>query len=162
MSTDFNEIFKWSEDYPKISGEILPYGTLYEYISSTFLNGFINYVDIRYAVASNRYWDDEDVRNFGDWEEFISNMSKRTEPHTNLDTYRSDICCYGLDNHKDFIFFYFDRDVSDCCIGRLEKESTTEELLKQYVINTSLNKAEGYQETPKILQIKKPKGWVSF
>lgn len=54
-------------DYPNVlGGEILPDGTLWSYVSSTFLNGFINYIQPVKCYLMNRYRDWDEVREDGD------------------------------------------------------------------------------------------------
>ena len=55
--------FKYGQEYPeKIAFDPLPWGHYWSYVSTTFLNGFINYVDIKAAYVLNRYhkWEDTD------------------------------------------------------------------------------------------------------
>jgi len=53
---DFWSLFKETEEYPKnVAERGVPQDTLYKYISHTFLNGLINYVDEREAILIERY-----------------------------------------------------------------------------------------------------------
>ena len=59
---DFDDYFDECVSYPQdIALNPLPVGTLYEYVSSTFLNGFVNFVFIERAYLLNRYTNPTDV-----------------------------------------------------------------------------------------------------
>lgn len=108
--------FSAGEDYPNVTGsDILPYGHLWSYISSTFLNGFINYVDVLKAFMVTRY--EPYDKNLAEAEVFNSKKA----PHTNLWSQLSDDCIIlaaAKNNSQEYWFFWSDRDVSDCMIGR--------------------------------------------
>jgi len=47
-------------DYPELDDEILPFGVSWNYISSTFLNGIVNYYEPVSAWVLDRYYGDEE------------------------------------------------------------------------------------------------------
>jgi len=145
-------------EYPKnVSGNPIPYGEYWEYISSTFLNGFINYVRPFGCYVLNRYTketDDISERNvsffdkgdFPNWKKFkgtkkelIDSFLYETKEtfHTNLSCFGDDILIIAEagDKYSDeekngkYIFFWFDMHVSDCGIGRFETVDSKEDIL---------------------------------
>jgi len=62
---NFVDYFSNIEDYPTIGYKILPMGTLYQYVSNDFFNGFINYITILKAFILGRYhkWDENIGKN---------------------------------------------------------------------------------------------------
>ena len=134
-------------DYPKeVAHDPIPYGTVWCYISSTFLNGFINYVEPIKCYLIDRYTSDnkkvDDNHTKGELKEKILSGENETF-HTKLNCFRDDIIIlaeietnnYDSNNKLNkFMFFYFDEDVSDCCIGRFETNDSKEEVI-QSIIN---------------------------
>lgn len=108
----FNDEIEYPQD---VALEPLPINTLWSYISSTFLNGFINYVKPIKVFVLDRYKDDKT--------EEIKNL--KPQPHTNLHHFGDDVIILAeIENHeggvKMYMLFWFDCDVSDCRIGRFE------------------------------------------
>jgi hypothetical protein len=148
------DYFEYCQFYPSDPlDDLLPPGEIWEYISSTFLNGFINYVKIEDAYVINRY---------SSWVEVQENYTRWLEEdpyHTRLNVFDDDVIVLAQ-TEKYYWFFYFDHDVSDCCIGRFEKEDHKEVEVKnlffEYV--KSVSKEERFLKIPTT----KIKGWVSF
>ncbi len=147
----FNDEIEYPND---VALNPLPMNTLWSYISSTFLNGFVNYVEILKVYVLDRYEDDKT--------DAVLNLTKQC--HTDLRQFGDDIILLGkIENNEDslnkFMFFWFDMDVSDCCIGRFETTDNNE-----IVFEALLNWLEydngilGFHELPKSFI----KGWVSF
>lgn len=120
METIF-DLFDEHFEYP--SNEIAEHGglpecTLYSYVSSTFLNGFINYVDIIKAFVVERYCNE--------WDEVIPQQVKEFHQsyHSSLRKIHDDkwILAQG---DRDYWLFIFDEDVSDCSIGRIDKSKVS-------------------------------------
>lgn len=156
-------------EYPNdVALNPLPMNTFWSYISSTFLNGFINYVEPLKVYVLDRYEDDKTDE--------VLNLSKQY--HTELSQFGDDIILLGkIENNDDdlnkFMFFWFDMDVSDCCIGRFEttdnNETVCEALLNWLEEKKLENKGEifnedhdngilGFHELPKSFI----NGWLSF
>lgn len=161
MKKQIWDYFHSNVDYPKNMVHFpIPYGTMWAYISSTYLNGFINYVRPISVFVLDRYTPkDEDITdrknnlydaggykkyyNFvGTKGELIDKVVKETVKftHTNLDCFGDDIIILAeVDNDETdclgrYIFFWFDYDVSDCCIGKFETVDTVEQV-KESVLN---------------------------
>jgi hypothetical protein len=117
----------------------------YEYISSTFLNGFINYVAIKDAWCLNRYseWSDQhtvccvdresermDRKDFTGTREEMFNLVTQLGRVSDPSFYRDfDDDVLILSKCRDtageeirgmWMFFWFDSDCSDSCIGRFQ------------------------------------------
>lgn len=50
---------------PSLLNEVLPYGTLFTYVASTFLNGFINYVHPHCIIQIDRYFPNDGIIKYG-------------------------------------------------------------------------------------------------
>jgi len=142
-------------DYPNnIVDNPIPYGTLWSYVSSTFLNGLINYVNPIGCYVVNRYT--EETADISDRKVCICNKGKfvnwynfegtklelinalisgeKEIYHTNLSCFEDDIVIIAkieneLDEENKYIFFWFDYDVSDCSIGKFITDDSQELIL---------------------------------
>ena len=174
------DYFVDSIDYPKdVGGTILPINTCWNYISSTFLNGFINYVDIIKAYVIGRYteWDEEiegvniqDPPNSFNWVEFSGTKeqvyNKVTEEgrlfHTDISMLQDDVLILAKAKGSDiYYFFWFDMDCSDCNIGRFKTDDTENEVIEAF----SKHVSSCYIDNPygeKELSLHCFKGWISF
>lgn len=144
-------------DYPNIlGGDILPDGTLWSYVSSTFLNGFINYAQPIKCYLMNRHRDWNEERENDDLKlqhrppmenKLVDRVFKTKEEayqfvlknptgyfHSKLDVFNDDILVLGKvkDTPNKYIFFWFDLDVSDCCIGVFTTEDTEETVVNEF------------------------------
>jgi hypothetical protein len=103
-------------------------GTIYFYVGSTFLNGYINYIKPIKIYLLERYRTQGKTYEEKIWFPFI------TDPpyHTNLNDLHDDILILGeTENH--YYFFWYDCDCSDCAIGRQKKnEIIKEEAVKWF------------------------------
>lgn len=151
--------FEDNFEYPKeIAHNPIPYGTVWTYVSSTFLNGFINYVKHISCFLIDRYTPDNE--NIGDrtifyqnkdgieWLKFNGTKKELKDKitsgeikmhHTNLGCFGDDIIILSeIETQNDevgkYMFFWFDMDCSDCSIGKFETTDTKEEVI-QSVIN---------------------------
>lgn len=175
MTTPFSKYFRDEVEYPRdIAANPLPIGTRYDYVSNTFLNGFINYVSVVKGFVLARYcgWTEQDwidAQN-QDHECQIRNPETRcmewikVEPKSkdelfNLVTAKNAISSPKMDcDFQDDVmilakittdedktlwyFFWFDRDCSDCSIGRFLTNDTDEEVIAsftEYVMNHHAN-----------------------
>jgi len=137
-------------EYPHdVAENPIPYGDVWTYISSTFLNGFVNYMTPICCYVVNRYTrEDEDIsdRNvsvcnkgkFGNWEKFKGTKKELIDLivsgekemyHTELNCFHDDIIIVGEIGEGKYMFFWFDCDVSDCSIGRFKTLDTKEEII---------------------------------
>lgn len=115
-------------EFPEnIAVDIMPYGTLWSYVSATFLNGFINYVDILAGFVIDRY-----TKRDGKAAQIEAAI--KTEVHTNLRVFKDDVIVLGRIGKGKYMFFYFDYDVSDCMIGRFITDDN-ETTIVQSIVN---------------------------
>lgn len=120
-----DKYFDDHEWYPKgVMDNLLPWGTLWCYISSTFLDGMINYVTIESAFVGNRYSPDNSKSEILDLE--------RGKFHTKLDVFGDDIVILASIAEGKYAYFYYDMDVSDCSIGRFETDTPKNKLLEEF------------------------------
>lgn len=146
------DYFHEEVEYPNdIAENPLPLGRLLSYVSSTFLNGFINYVHPIEAAILNRYvpldWDMTEVlmnRSYQEpagsfnWKPFSAGMTKKelievvTQPNrlasADLGLFGDDIILLATAKTDPtvYYFFWFDQDVSDCQIGRFRTSDDVE------------------------------------
>lgn len=124
---DVYDLFDDDVEYPDkdmlVNG--VPIGMNYSYISTTYLNGFINYVEIIGATMIQRYLPNKPEYVIDDtipcWENACIHVDNlKNDFHTNIS------CSDDFDDvlilaksSDSYWFFWDDRDGSDCCIGRL-------------------------------------------
>lgn len=111
-------------DYPDredlVSG--LKDGTMYWYVSSTYLNGYINYVDIIAAYMVRHYMDENQ------WASACELIDAGSEAHTDVsDCSKYDDILILSKSGDYYIIFWSDCDCSDCCIGKINKSKFTSE-----------------------------------
>lgn len=112
---EFYELFNSHEDYPvAIAERGVEQGILYQYVSSSFLNGYINYVRPIRAAMVHRYTDPSKSCT-----EKVQNINKCQ--HTDLTGLPDDVLVLAQ-SFKSYWFFWYDKDCSDCCIGRIVKD----------------------------------------
>ncbi len=130
------DYFEDSVDYPDgVASDPIPYGTVWCYISSTFLNGFINYVEPIKVYQIDRYTAENEIINGktkAEWRKLVLE-GKDQSVHCNLRMFRDDIVILSNIGIGKYMFFYFDMDVSDCCVGRFETDDSEEEVAKSVV-----------------------------
>lgn len=181
-------------EYPnEITLNIMPFGELWSYISSTFLNGFVNYskpiacyVVDRYTSPNEKIGDRNftvcNKGEFGKWHKWEGTKIELIEAikanqkqmgHTKLDCFGDDVILLGEISDGKYIFFWFDMDVSDCCIGRFETDDKKEDVIlsvenwlkaqkdenadREFQENMDNGILEYYQ-----LPISFLEGWISF
>lgn len=142
-------------------------GILWEYISHTFLNGYINHVKILGAFGINRYRHP--------CEKDINDIYKTHHPV--LSAYQDDIIILALSKSHDcdrYFYFHYDRDVSDCMIGTFMSDDEPCVLWENFLVHIhSLNKSfcDSYLNIPEEevernkeyhpIQLKELKGWIT-
>lgn len=151
------DYFEDNIEYPsEVVHNPLPYGTVWSYISSTFLNGFVNYVKPISCFVLDRYTaDDEEIgdRNltvcnkgeFGKWHkwngtkrELITAICSGDKEmcHTDMSCFGDDITILAEvetdieDGKGRYMFFWFDNDVSDCSIGKFKTDDSKEQVVQ--------------------------------
>jgi hypothetical protein len=155
MKNNFFDLFDNSYEYPDNLAETgVPNHTLFEYVSNTYLNGLINYVDPFFVCVISRYkdWSKEKI-DFKKWDKIAS------EYHTDYSgIIQDDDIILLAESDNSYWYFYADGDVSDCEIGRIAKNKISKKKLKKMLIDFINNDSDlgSYYELPL------PKGWVSF
>ena len=130
-------------DYPtEVVHNTLPYGTVWCYISSTFLNGMVNYTKPVKLFALERYTaSDKIVQDNLTKKDVIDNIIENSSTfyNINLSIFRDDVVLLSEietndeDDKNRFMFFWFDCDLSDCCIGKFETTDTKEEVCQSII-----------------------------
>ena len=165
----FDDYFTSTVEYPRdVAENPLPFGTQYNYISSSFLDGFINYVTPVKAYVLARYvgWDEEswiEANNeddefntrdaTGKWEKFkpkskdelfirMTTKGAISSPHLDYD-FQDDVLILSRAGKRSiptiaglytsiWYFFWYDRDCSDCSIGRFSTTDSDEIVIKLF------------------------------
>lgn len=153
-----NKYFDQHIEYPSVCGNILPHGEYWEYISSTFINGFLNYYKPISCFAINRYTETQQ-KFFNNVDNFIKNKVH----HTKFNVIDDDVLFLGKSkNNGEYILIWMDCDVSDCCIGRFITDDPEEVIIyqfKEWVIDRAEDIAGGlFIELP----VNNINGWVGF
>lgn len=171
-------------EYPDPTYTLLELGLWHTYLSSTFLNGWINYTKPLAARLVTRYQGHAANR------EAAEKMNAGEFGfHTDLGKLGDDVflLCYSeIDPRKHVVpkdvvlrtywLFWFDCDVSDCCIGRfqteteedqlvMEFEAWAEEMSQEYSRRYSGNEdcTENRDGKPSLMiETSMIKGWISF
>lgn len=178
----FQESCEYPSDLIMDSESMLKEGVLYCYISSTFLNGFINYITPVKAFIIDRYRNDDQLLdtekkenpiiinmhygNFGKWEnlamftkqEVIDKLNNGYKIyHTKIGMFDDDVLLLAKTKNY-YWYFWFDCDVSDCCIGRFKTTDAEEEIISSFT--KYCNQVTEY----KLYEFKLDwlQGWLSF
>ena len=112
-------------------------GCDYVYVSNTYLNGFINYVDIISAYMIRRYL----IGNDDEWNEACKNVDLLADDfHTDIsDSSKFDDVIILAESEYCYWIFWDDCDCSDCCIGKFNKseidKNDIEHEFKEYVLD---------------------------
>lgn len=169
------DIFLDSEDYPQnVAERGVAEDTAYCYISNTFLNGFINYVDVIKAVVVERYTcppdcdcinGNTDTCVVWDSPEFHERLKPMISNFHCDWSYSPDDVWILAETENCWWFFWYDRDCSDCCIGRANKQRlisdglTKEKLIE--VFDHCTKTWEGYNKGRTFDFTSHCKGWLT-
>jgi hypothetical protein len=138
--------FADSEDYPSVANDPAPMGVWQCYISQTYLNGWINYVrPYLSAFLITRYrphsMNAAELAKFHESDPF----------HADLSSLGDDVLLLGRSEYDNnfgaYWVFWFDNDVSDCCIGRFvtdDDQATVIKTFEAWAQATSLEMSEQY------------------
>ena len=165
MVEDFNDFWDYEvyHDNPYCQEEPFKYGACYEYVSSTLLNGIINYVDIICANVLCRYTDNGKENEL---EKRIEDFNKfGSEYHTKLSQFKDDVIILAYEeNTKAYWYFWFDCDVSDCFVGRFKTDLIREQVVSLYnkELDRLITEKNDFERAYYPLNVKNIQGWVSF
>jgi hypothetical protein len=101
---------------------------IYEYVSSTYLNGLVNYVTPVKIVLLERY-------DLIEKDSFAKQLEEAKQaPYTKLGIFGDDILVLAHDEEvPGWLFFWFDCDVSDCCVGNFGAGLTQTEAEEEFM-----------------------------
>jgi hypothetical protein len=128
LELDMDKYFKRYIEGPQdIAANPAPINVCYEYVSHTFLNGFINYVEILGAFAINRYREEKE------FDEGISAFLSQSI-HTNIRMVQDDVVILARAEGSSniYCYFYYDMDCSDCEFGRFETNDSQSVVLERF------------------------------
>lgn len=173
-----DDLFPFGSDYnSKELVDVFRPGHLYHYIPSSFLNGYINHVEIVKAYLMERYIRHGAQYGADVWQPFLDGGERC---HSLLGALKDDVVILGA-SEQYWWFFWFDCDVSDCIIGRAKRtlhsltqarkwfddhveNSVNYESAEQreqdpaWPVETSWEGVTGYREIP----LDALKGWIKF
>lgn len=164
------DYFHHSIDYPEPTEILMREGVLQCYLSSTFLNGWINYVE---PIAIRLITRDDYKGNVKRVERWNSNQFP--DYHSKLSYFQDDILILAIPGKRGSVrsgkywFFWFSCDTSDCQIGRFNTTDTEEQVVNNFISyadsvskdlsveSSSLFPVPSLEIDPKFLS-----GWISF
>ena len=149
----FYNYFHTQIDYPNPTKEFLGIDAesgddiLLNYISNSFLSGWINYVQIEQVRIMHRYSEESP-------QELINKYLEKNDPpyHIKFLKFEDDVAILARDTCGRWWYFYYDQDVSDCSVGRFK---TTD---KDDVVIENFEKAHPESE---IFKMPTTPGWLS-
>lgn len=184
----FKNYFKYNESYPQnLVYNPLELNVDLEYVSNTYLDAFINYVKIKKAYLIDRYtpWEEEfdepptiqvmDSPKSFNWIDVTLHNKQQlydylTQEHIRLSTklreFSDDVIILAnvIDAEKNdtnqWIYFWYDNDVSDCSIGRfetLDSEEVITDCFNKFVKDLDFTNGEA-----KEIPIHAFTGWITF
>lgn len=181
----FFDLFESESQYPTLTGntEILPVGHRYDYVSSSFLNGLVNFAGTPIAAFGIFLYHDIDgpstkpvqyMNPAGSliWQRTDEHLTRRqvfellTESerlaHPELDKLDCNVMILFRSGEDIYWAFDFDQDVSDCSVGRFETAHTEQELIEIFRARAE-QLAEAHQ-VKEVLEIPLSffKGWITF
>lgn len=147
----FFDLFEESIERPRNIAETgVTENTILDYVSYTYLNGILNYTEVFQALFIERYNEMTPERK-PIVEKMIDNLEEAY--HTDYGDLDDDVVLLA-ESENDYWYFYYDKDVSDCSVGRVNKENITKEefitLHEQLLVKLGRN----FHPLPL------PKGWV--
>jgi hypothetical protein len=165
--------FEFSQEYPDVIGVMMQPGVYQKYVSSTFLNGWINYVEIKQAWLITRYQPHSANK------QAVEQFNADPPVHVDLGkTFGDDVLVLAQEEHHPTFWwvFWFDHDVSDCCIGRFESVESEEIIaadFARWAQERSLDMSKDYSGNEGLeennsgwpaseLDVSKFRGWVGF
>jgi len=146
----FWKLFSNSEEYPdNLAERGVPQDTLYEYVSNTFLDGIINYVEVfALYVLGPGYGE------LSEYEESIGEALKAT--HTKFREFGLLETILLAKTKNSLWVFWYAPDVSDCFIGRCDIEKVTKSRFEELFLGT-IAKGPGYKKLDRL-----PHGWIGW
>lgn len=139
----WNELSESVETFEGPSEKIAEHGgiptdTCYGYVSSSFLDGLVNYFSDRRVFLINRYG----IKDQEDKPVTIPHKTPREQydeltrlPICHFNPLAHDDCLIFAQTEKDYWIFWYDRDCSDCFLWRISKETAAmsfEELVSAF------------------------------
>ncbi len=116
-------------EYPDVTDIMMEPGVLQEYVGTTFLNGWINHVEVKKAFLITRYNPHE--QNLADVQKF----NARDRGHTNLSRdLNDDILLLAVEPKRPdhYWFFWADQDCSDSQVGRFITDDPCETVAESF------------------------------
>lgn len=152
--SDFRDNFTRNIEFFKLDGEdgdeIMPIGTVYDYVVPVLLNAFVNYVSPIRAYLVTNY--EEPAKNEAD----VAAFARASHPHTNLATmFSDDVVLFAQDDSGAWWYFFFDRGARGS-VGRFRSDKSKDVLLSEF-------DAHAREMGPATeLPIRSFRGWISY
>jgi len=113
------------EEYPQNLAERgVPQNMLFDFVSNQFLDGFINYVKPVFCCV---------VETYKKLENIVLEVERFNQSfHSSFDILSDNVWILA-ESENSFWFFAYDKDASDCVIGRIEKIYSKEEMIEFFI-----------------------------
>lgn len=165
----FSRYFRDRVEYPDVTAVMMAPGIRQDYVSNTFLDGWINYVTPVSVWLMTRYRKhEENVAALAEW-------AAAPKYHTKLGDFGDDVLVLAREgagtrqNDGTWWLFHYDCDVSDCSIGRFDTydavlvvvsafDSMVAELGREVSVAYGADRAQD----PQAIDVKNLRGWLSW
>lgn len=149
--SNFWELFPESEEYPdNLAERGAPQDTLYEYVSNTFLDGLVNYVEVFaiYVLAPG----------YGVLSEYEEDIKEAlNETHTKFHEFGLIDTVLLAETGNSLWVFWYNADVSDCTIGRCDIEKVTKSEFETLFLCMLEEDKHRYKKLDRL-----PRGWKGW
>lgn len=176
----FNKYFNYSIDYPdNIALNPLPLNVMYNYVSHSLLDGFINYVEIKKAFVLSHYykWLDPVKHTVSIYKDngkptrktflnkdelYIALIKPEAVFHSECDIdFNDDVVILAkageLTEGICYYYFYYDCDCSDCSISRFVVKDAEYILINNFIEHI---KSFKFIDKPREIPLHYFRGWI--
>lgn len=147
----------------------LEQNTGYASISSSYLNGLVNYVKPLYLICFQKHCNDEQ---FDEVIKYLQNIDINRLPnewyHTDFSKLNDNVYYLG-EIETSYVIFKYDIDCSECMIIRINKNDFCFEDVKEAMLKIAYNESYYYNESHyyndinhyyRYIELPDPKGWI--
>ena len=152
--TSFFELFDVQMQPKDVVEKGITQDTMVSYISTTFLNGYVNYLNIYKVIMIERYEKLEQIQ----LETVKADLM--VDYHTNYSKAPDDIILFGETNSS-YWFLWSDKDVSDSSIARVSKTKVGKRENFFNLFIEYLNKDTTYI-SGNFIELHQPTGWITL
>ncbi|QWU13375.1 hypothetical protein SAMN04487895_10338 [Paenibacillus sophorae] len=147
VGTEFFDLFDDTDDYPRNLAETgVPINTCFDCVGYDYLDVTLKYTKVFYAAMIEHY----DKRTAEQKEAIYNDIINKEYRYQQYYDIVEDHVVFLSESKNSYWIFYYDPDVSDCLIGRVEKSRISKEEFKSKYIKhlESKKHKESYCELP--------------